>query len=259
MSSVDLRSGKGNRQRRVFRMSSKFNIFVKNAVRRAGGSVSGIIATVCTALFIAVGILDAHQVVQRDSAFAFLGLSYVGVFQRHWFHQVLTAPLMHANVTHLLFNMFSLWMLGPGIERVLGRWRYLVMTILCAASSMIGSLVFNWGTGTITLGYSGVIFGILVAQAIYFPNNVIVIFGFFPFKMKYAVLVMAVVELYLTVSPEQEVVAHSAHLFGVLAALIYLLILRWWIVYRAKQKMAGSPGMERQPRRKAGSDIPDKL
>ena len=91
---------------------------------------------------------------------------------------------------------------------------------------MVGFLVFNWGTGRIAVGYSGIIFGILVAQAMYFPNNVIAIFAFFPLKMKYAVFLLGTIELYLTLSPERGGIAHAAHLFGALAAFIYLRMLR---------------------------------
>lgn len=204
-----------------------FGAVFRHAWERSRGSISLRIAGVCAAVFVGVAFLDRLGIVSRQNVVSVLGLSYVGIFQRLWLHQFLTAPLLHVGIAHLLFNMLSLWMLGPGVEHALGRRRYILFSIFCAVSSMAGFLLFNWGTGHIAVGYSGVIFGILVAQAMYFPNNVIAIFAFFPLKMKYAVLLLGVIELYLTISPEEGGVAHAAHLFGAVAAFAYLRILQW--------------------------------
>ena len=203
-----------------------FGAVLSHAWGRSRGSVSLGIVAVCVAAFVVIALLDRAGVVSREHVVQFFGLSYVGVVQRLWIHQLLTAPLIHGGVAHLLFNMLALWMLGPGVETAIGRRRYIFFSILCAVSSMVGFLVFNWGTGRIAVGYSGIIVGILVAQAMYFPNNVIAIFAFFPLKMKYAVLLLGTIELYLTLSPEGGGIAHAAHLFGALAAFIYLRMLR---------------------------------
>ena len=191
------------------------------------GTISLWMVYVCVGLFVAVAILDQVGLVSRQSSISVLGLSYVGIFRYCWLHQFLTAPLLHGGVIHLVFNMLSLWMLGPSVEGILGRGRYVLFSGLCATCSMMGFLLFNWGTGNIVLGYSGVIFGILVAQAVFFPDNVIAIFAFFPLRMKYAVFILGAVELYLTISPEQGGIAHAAHLFGALSAVICLRGISW--------------------------------
>jgi membrane associated rhomboid family serine protease len=45
--------------------------------------------------------------------------------------QLLTYMFMHANITHIFFNMFSLWMFGRIIESVLGGKRFLIFYLLC--------------------------------------------------------------------------------------------------------------------------------
>ena len=217
------------KHRRYFVSSDdwSFGSLLAHTWNRSRGTISLGLVYVCVGLFIGIAVLDQLGVVSRQSSLSVLGLSYVGAFHYLWLHQFLTAPLLHANVTHLLFNMLSLWMLGPSVERILGRGRYVVFSLLCAECSMFGFLMFNWGTGNIVLGYSGVVFGILVAQALFFPNNVIAIFAFFPLRMKYAVVLLGAVELYLTISPEQGGIAHAAHLFGALSALVYLRGTSW--------------------------------
>ena len=222
----------------------------------ARGSVSLWLVSVCTVTFLAVGLLAAAKTVARGQAIGLMGLSWVGVFQRLWLHQFLTAPLMHGGVVHLLFNMLSLGMLGPEVEKAMGRGRYAAFSLLCAECSMIGFLAFNWGTGNIVVGYSGVIFGILVAQAVFFPNNRVAIFGLFPLKMKHAAALLAAVELYLTIAPEGAGIAHAAHLFGALAAVVYLKGPGW---LRAGRVRAATPANHACVKRPARVKIKDQI
>ena len=50
----------------------------------------------------------------------------------------------------------------------------------------------------------------------------------FPLRMKYAVLIFGAIELYMTVSPGGDGVAHAAHLFGALGAFLYLKLPSLW-------------------------------
>ena len=76
--------------------------------------------------------------------------------------QLLTSAFTHVQVWHIGFNMFALWALGPQLETVLGRARYLALYLL---SAMAGSALVYWAAGeqTPTLGASGAVFGLLGA------------------------------------------------------------------------------------------------
>jgi membrane associated rhomboid family serine protease len=205
------------------------------------------IVTVCPVLFVVLTVLDLVHVVSWQQSLSVLGLSYTGLVQRRWLFQCLTAPLLHANLTHLAFNMLTLWMLGPEVERVLGRCQYIVFSGLCAGCAMAGFLLWTPGMGAIGLGYSGVIFGILVAQATLFPHRVLYVYAVFPLKMKYAVLILSAVELYLLVTTGRPGSAHSAHVFGALGAWGYLQGARWWVVRpRASRYAATRRGLRRR-------------
>ena len=65
------------------------------------------------------------------------------------------------------------------------------------------------------MGASGGVFGLLLAFAIYFPHNrVMLLFPPIPLPARVFVLVYAALELYLGVTGTQEGVAHFAHLGG---------------------------------------------
>lgn len=185
-------------------------------------SVSVMIALICIALYVVIELLSMLNIVDKAQSAFVLGLSYAGIFHHHLFYQFLTAPLLHFNLPHLAFNMLTLWMLGPDIERRLGRRSYVVFSVVCGLSGNAGILLFDRGTGYITGGYSSVIFGILIAQAIYFPNRLIYIYAFFPVKMKYAALILAAVEIGLSFERTQGWTAHSAHFFGAAAGWVFL-------------------------------------
>ncbi len=49
--------------------------------------------------------------------------------------QIITHMFMHANFTHLLFNMFGLWMFGSTVEYTLGAKKFLILYFLAGFGS----------------------------------------------------------------------------------------------------------------------------
>jgi membrane associated rhomboid family serine protease len=142
--------------------------------------------------------------------------------------QLVTYAFMHGSLLHLGFNMLALYMFGGAIEQVFNERRYLVYYVVCVISAGITQLVFAGVTGQIypTIGASGGVFGLLLAYAIYFPNNrVMLLFPPIPLPARVFVLLYAALELYLGVTGTQEGVAHFAHLGGMAGGYA---MLRFW-------------------------------
>ncbi|MGN6132092.1 MAG: rhomboid family intramembrane serine protease, partial [Nocardioidaceae bacterium] len=76
--------------------------------------------------------------------------------------QLLTSLFTHVEIWHIGFNMVALWVLGPQLEAVLGRARFLGVYLL---SGLAGSALVYWLSAphSSTLGASGAIFGLLGA------------------------------------------------------------------------------------------------
>jgi rhomboid protease GluP len=73
--------------------------------------------------------------------------------------RLFTSPFLHANVVHLLFNMWALAAFGPLTERLYGRVNYLLIYLV---AGMTGGLVsISWRPDVNSVGASGAIFGIL--------------------------------------------------------------------------------------------------
>ncbi len=79
--------------------------------------------------------------------------------------QLVTNVFTHVEIWHILANMVSLYLLGPQIEAVLGRARFLAVYLV---SGLTGSAVVYWlsDPGGYTLGASGAIYGIFGALAV---------------------------------------------------------------------------------------------
>jgi membrane associated rhomboid family serine protease len=225
----------------------------------AGGDLSRKIIGICTALFLALATFDALGILRWEQALFWLGLSYTGVAREGRYYQFLTAPLIHVDAVHLAFNMFTLWMVGPRVEVGLGRGRYIALTFICALASTVGLFLCNLGTAVISCGYSGVIFGILVTLAVMFPDDVLLVYAIFPLRMKHAALLLGIIELFLTISPERGGVAHSAHLFGAAAALVYLGGLRVRAARIASQPRRPSFQGAARPAARPAQTIPNEL
>jgi membrane associated rhomboid family serine protease len=142
--------------------------------------------------------------------------------------QLVTYAFLHGGMLHLAFNMFALYMFGSAIEQVFGTRRYLTYYFVSVISAAITQLAFALLSGGIypTVGASGGVFGLLLAYAIYFPNNrVMLIFPPIPMPARVFVLVYAALELFLGVTGTQEGVAHFAHLGGMIGGFA---LLRYW-------------------------------
>lgn len=74
---------------------------------------------------------------------------------------IVTSMFSHGSPLHLLFNMYSLYVLGTMLEPALGRARFLSLYFI---SGLAGLVAVAWLTpGTAVLGASGAIFGLLGA------------------------------------------------------------------------------------------------
>lgn len=87
-----------------------------------------------------------------------------GVAQGEWY-RLITAAFLHIQLAHLALNMIALWLFGPPLEAVLGRWRFLTLYLLSALGGSVASYLFNPPTQQ-SVGASGAIFGLLGATLV---------------------------------------------------------------------------------------------
>ena len=83
-----------------------------------------------------------------------------GVNHGEWW-RLITAAFLHYGPFHLAVNMLSLFFVGSALERLIGRWRYLLLYFVSGLAGSAGALVVT--ANSPTAGASGAIFGVLGA------------------------------------------------------------------------------------------------
>jgi membrane associated rhomboid family serine protease len=76
--------------------------------------------------------------------------------------QLVTSMFTHVQIWHIGFNMLALYILGPQLELLLGRARFLALYLM---SGLVGSAAVYWlsAPSSLTIGASGAIFGLMGA------------------------------------------------------------------------------------------------
>lgn len=164
-------------------------------------------------------------------------------------YQLVTHMFMHGGFTHILFNMYTLFIFGCVLERVWGSRKFLFYYFVTGIGAALLHMGVMWlqlrgyiadlNAGdmyaqvniqslltTPTVGASGAIYGLLLAYGMLFPDNIMqLIFPPVALKAKWFVIIFGALELLLGLSGRGGNVAHFAHLGGMIFG--FFLILYW--------------------------------
>ena len=172
-----------------------------------------------------------------------------------YFHswQILTHMFMHGGFLHILFNMYTLWMFGSVLERMIGEKKFLIFYFVCG----LGAVALHTGVEylqaqgylaamadgsaadaaaaarsyaelkmTPTLGASGAIYGVIIGYAMLFPESrLTLLFPPVTLSAKWMVIIFAAMELLFGITGSVVNVAHFAHLGGMLFGWI---LIKYW-------------------------------
>lgn len=150
--------------------------------------------------------------------------------------QPVTYALLHADLYHLGFNMFALWMFGRSIEYEWGTQRFAIYFLVCVLGGALGQFVLSvvTGSGAPMVGASGGVYGVLLAFGMTYPNQrIMLLFPPIPMKAKFMVIVFGLLELYLGISGRNTGVAHFAHLGGMVLGFA---LLTYWRSQRPRRR-----------------------
>ena len=73
-------------------------------------------------------------------------------------YRLITGAFIHADIMHILFNMYALHIIGTQMESYIGRTKYILVYIF---SAVMGSLISVLFSELLSVGASGAIFGLL--------------------------------------------------------------------------------------------------
>lgn len=81
----------------------------------------------------------------------------------------LTSMFMHGGISHILGNMWFLWIFGPGVEDEIGKFKYLSFYLVGGLIASLSELIFSLGSMIPSLGASGAISAIMGFYMVAFP------------------------------------------------------------------------------------------
>lgn len=154
-----------------------------------------------------------------------LCLNVINCIKYKMWWQPLTYMFMHADFSHVFFNMLGLLIFGWNVERAVGTKEFVLMYLLCGVLVGFASLGLYWFFGMyriFLLGASGAVYSILLAYAVIFPHSKIYLWWIIPVPAPLLVLGYAAIEFFSQFSGDG--VAHSAHLLGFVFAFLYFRI-----------------------------------
>jgi membrane associated rhomboid family serine protease len=139
-----------------------------------------------------------------------------------------TYMFAHGGFGHIFANMWGLYLFGRPLEARLGGTRFLHLYL---TSGLIGGLVwlfFNWSNPYAwVIGASGAMFGVMMAAAMMFPNErILLLIPPIPMRLKTFVAIYAGIEILMELGQAtgtfNDRIAHLAHLGGLLGGFLYM-------------------------------------
>jgi membrane associated rhomboid family serine protease len=144
---------------------------------------------------------------------------------------LITSMFLHGSWSHVLGNMWYLWIFGDNVEDRVGHGRFIVFYLLCGMTAALGQIAVGPHSTLPTIGASGAIAGVMGAYFVLYPRSrvltlipwiflqivelpAIVLLGFWFVMQLFSAGTIA-----MTTSSSGGGVAFAAHVVGFLAGM----------------------------------------
>ena len=147
---------------------------------------------------------------------------------------IVTSMFLHGGATHFLGNMLFLWVFGDNVEHRLGVIKYLCLYFTTGVSAGLTHYLIDPTSGTVLVGASGAISGVMGAYILLFPSNrvrvlfMVVLITVAEIRALYVLglwFLWQAVQALLQIGMSSTVqVAFMAHVGGFLAGMLFVCI-----------------------------------
>jgi membrane associated rhomboid family serine protease len=126
-------------------------------------------------IFFVYELSYGHEVDRLINALGFVPARFLAQQAENWinpagFVPAFSSMFLHANLLHLVSNMWMLWIFGDNVEDCMGHGRYVLFFLLCGLAS-VGAQTISSPHSTIPMvGASGAISGVLGAYFLSYPH-----------------------------------------------------------------------------------------
>ena len=150
-----------------------------------------------------------------------------GGFKLSQFYQIITAGFLHADIWHLLFNMWGLHLFGSMVAPHINGIKMLILYLSGVICGNLLFVLFNlhpaFQVGLV--GASGAVCAVMAAAATLEPDRrlIMIFMPFTPIKTSTMVICYTVMEIFFELAGSSSQIAHLAHLGGFAGGYITML------------------------------------
>ncbi len=123
---------------------------------------TNIISLICILMYVIVGVYGNNFFNFDANVLAKFGANNILLIKNGEIYRLLTCAFLHVGLIHLVVNMYSLRVIGPSVEGLIGKGKFVFIYLISAISASLMSLVFV-DSNIVSVGASGAIFGLMGA------------------------------------------------------------------------------------------------
>ncbi len=189
-----------------------------------------------TLLLLAVNVaVSLYVLMVNPRALERLALVPFDVVRNRAWERLFTAGFVHGSITHLLFNMITLYFFGPPLESVMGPGRFLLLYFGSElAANALSVLMHRRNPNYAAVGASGAISGVVFSFCLFAPTAMLGVLFVIPMPAWLFAIVYVFGSIYAMKQGREAGalggIAHEAHLGGALGGLVLTLLLQPGIV-----------------------------
>lgn len=137
----------------------------KNKIVNKNNIVTMSIIGINIILYIITAIMSKNIFNINAYVLLYMGGNYGALVSHGQVWRLLTCAFLHGGIVHILCNMYALYAIGPQVEILYGRVKYIVIYFFSAIGGSLLSYIFS--PSSLSIGASGAIFGLFGAMVVF--------------------------------------------------------------------------------------------
>jgi membrane associated rhomboid family serine protease len=165
---------------------------------------------------------------------SYKGFNDLSFFKKYEFHigsihkgeqiRMLSSGFLHVDMTHLLFNMLTLWFFAPLVLAYLGDWTFVLIYLGSLIFGNLLTYVFNKNNYNYrAVGASGAVTGVLYSAILLQPDMMLGLFFVIPIPAYLFGILYLLYSIY-GMKSKSDNIGHSAHFGGAVGGYVITLM-----------------------------------